>query len=249
MSDTPPADTATIDEVDSRSACRGMRAGFTAALGAPVIVLGASYVGFGSLIRQLGLGLEVGLLSTLTAWALPGQVAAIELHVLGATLPSIFLAAALANARLLPMAVTLTPVVHVAGRPRWRLYAAAHLVAITAWALTMMRAPSLPRAQRLGFFVGCGGTLWLASLAGTMVGFAITDDLPQDLAIALVFVNPIYFLLLFFVPPAGRSRWAALGFGLVLGPALQALSPGWGLLAAGILGGSLAFLVTRRRPR
>ena len=217
------------------------------ALGAPAIVLAASYVGFGSLIRQLGFGIEIGLLSTLTAWALPGQVAAIELHALGATLPSIFIAVALANARLLPMAVTMSPVVHVEGRASWRLYLAAHLVAITAWAMTMLRAPAMPRAERLSFFVGCATTLWLASLLGTALGFRLTADLPQAAAVALVFINPIYFLLLFFVPPGSRSRWAALGFGAVLGPLCHAMSPGWGLLIAGILGGSLAFALTWRR--
>lgn len=218
------------------------------ALGAPALVLGASYVGFGSLIRQLGLGVEIGLLSTLSAWALPGQVAAIELHALGASLPSIFIAVALANARLLPMAVTLSPVIHVDGRPRWRLYLAAHFVAITAWAMTMLRGPAMPRGERLSFFVGFAVVLWLASLFGTALGFGLTGDLPRSVAVALVFINPIYFLLLFFVPPGSRSRWASLGFGVVLGPLFQAVSPGWGLLLAGIVGGTLAFAVTRPRP-
>lgn len=224
---------------------QGLRAGIVAALGAPALVLGASYVGFGSLIRQLGLGIEIGLLSTLTAWALPGQVAAIELHALGATLPSIFIAVALANARLLPMVVTLWPLVHVEGRSRWRLYAAAHLVAITAWAMTMVRAPGLPRAQRLSFFVGFATTLWIASLLGTALGYRLTADLPAPVAIALVFINPIYFLLLFFSPPASRSRWASLACGALLGPICHAWSPGWGLLVAGVLGGSVAFALTR----
>jgi predicted branched-subunit amino acid permease len=215
------------------------------ALGAPALVLGASYVGFGSLIRQLGLGLEIGLLSTFTAWAAPGQVAAIELHAAGASLASIFFAVALVNARLLPMAVTLTPVMHVEGRARWRIYLAAHLIAITAWAMTMMRAPSLPRGERLCFFVGFAVTLWLASLLGTAIGFAVTDDLPRAVSIALIFINPIYFLLIFFVPPHNRSRWLALGFGAAIGPIFHRFSPGWGLLIAGLVAGSAAFLVDR----
>ena len=134
---------------------------------------------------------------------------------------------------------------HVEGRARWRLYLAAHLIAITGWAMTMLRAPSLPRAERLSFFVGFATTLWLASLVGTAIGFVVTDDLPRVVSIALIFINPIYFLLLFFVPPHSRSRWLALAFGAALGPLCHKLSPGWGLLAAGLTAGSAAFLVDR----
>ena len=53
------------------------------AAGMPALVLGASYIGFGSLVRESGIGLGLGLFSTLSAWALPGQVALIELYGVG----------------------------------------------------------------------------------------------------------------------------------------------------------------------
>ena len=48
------------------------RAGVRAASLAPSLVLGASYVGFGSFVSAHGLGLDYALFNTLTAWALPG---------------------------------------------------------------------------------------------------------------------------------------------------------------------------------
>src|SRR5215470_13639285 len=102
------------------------------ALSAPALVLGASYIGFGSLCRESGLTLIQGLVSTTSAWALPGQVAMVELYGVGASFLAVVLAVALANARLLPMTVSLMPLTRAADTPRWKIYLAAHFVAVTA---------------------------------------------------------------------------------------------------------------------
>jgi len=55
----------------------------------PVLVLTASFLGFGALVKESGLALWHGVFSTATAWALPGQIALIELHAVGAPLLAI----------------------------------------------------------------------------------------------------------------------------------------------------------------
>src|SRR3546814_6944910 len=55
-------------------------AGLKDSFGVPMIVLGASYVGFGSLVHGAGLDVWLGLFSTFTGWALPGQIVVIELR-------------------------------------------------------------------------------------------------------------------------------------------------------------------------
>src|SRR3546814_1692438 len=55
-------------------------AGLRESIGIPMLVLGASYVGFGSLVHGAGLDVWLGLFSTFTGWALPGQIVAIELY-------------------------------------------------------------------------------------------------------------------------------------------------------------------------
>ncbi len=219
------------------------------ALDAPALVLGASYVGFGSLCRESGLTLIQGLTSTTTAWALPGQVAMIELYGVGASFVAIVLAVALANARLLPMTITLTPVMRSADTPRGRLYLAAHFIAVTAWAQGMQRCPDLPREQRLPYFLGFATTLWLVTLVGTVVGFFAAGQLSGSVSLGLVFLNPIYFMLIFMVDLRQRIRALALGFGAVLGPSLTAVVADWGLLVAGVVAGSAAFLVDRQFAR
>ena len=216
-------------------------------------MLGASYVGFGSLCRESGLSLMQGMASTTSAWALPGQVAMVELYGVGASLVAIILAVALANARLLPMTVTLMPLMRTAETPRWRAYLAAYFVAVTAWAQGMQRCPGLPREQRLPYFVGFASTLWLVTLAATAIGFFAAGQLPASVSLGLVFLNPIYFMLIFMVDLRQRLRALALGCGAVLGPSLSLLAADWGLLFAGLVGGTAAFLLdaaigrTRRR--
>ncbi|UEM06018.1 AzlC family ABC transporter permease [Skermanella rosea] len=221
------------------------------AVGMPSIVLGASYVGFGSLVRESGMGLWLGLFSTLSAWALPGQVALVELYGVGASLLVIALAVALTNARLMPMTITLMPLIHDPAVPRWRYYLYSHLVAVTAWAFSMRRCPEMPRDVRLPYFVGFATVLWLASLIGTAVGFALADAVPQSVTLGLVFLNPIYFMLIFATDLRHRARVIALGLGAVMGPTLHTFSHDWGLMLTGLIAGSAAFgadrLVARRR--
>lgn len=224
---------------------RALLAGMREAIGAPMLVLGASYIGFGSLVREYGLGLPIALFSTASTWALPGQVATVELYGSGASLLTIFIAVALTNARMMPMTVTLVPLVRLPGRRRWRLYLAAHLVAVTGWAMAMLRCPDMPPQQRLSYFVGFAGTLVLVSMAGTTGGFFLSGIVPPAVSLGLVFINPIYFMLLFLSDFRHRSRLLALLFGAGLAPVLHLVSANWGLLLSGLAGGLLAFFITR----
>lgn len=227
----------------------GTRGAFLAGAGAsalaPSLVLGASYVGFGSFVSVHGLGLDYALFNTLTAWALPGQLAVTELYLAGSGLLAIALAVALANMRLAPMTVVMIPVVAVPGRATWRTYAAAFFVAVTCWAMTMMTGPRLAREDRLAWFLGCALMLWGASLVGTCVGFYAAELLPRPLTLALVFLNPLYFMLLFLQDLRDRARVIALVLGGALGAPFHLLTPEWGLLAAGLVGGTLAAAISR----
>ncbi|WP_186002233.1 AzlC family ABC transporter permease [Mycobacterium sp. KBS0706] len=190
-----------------RAAFRG---GMRDVLGAPLLVLGASYLGFGSLVRASGLGLPVGLLSTLTGWALPGQMVLIEAYAVGASLLAMVAAVALVNVRLLPMTLVLLPGLRVPGRPRWWDYAAAHLVAVTGWVQGMRVCPTLPPEQRLPYFVGFAGILWASCVAWTVVGFYLVTAVPAAVSLGLVFLNPLYFILVLTADLRNRARLGAM---------------------------------------
>jgi predicted branched-subunit amino acid permease len=244
---TPPEPRTTLaGRTQARAA---LREGVRDTLLGPFYVLGASYLGFGSMIRESGWGLDAGLLSTFLAWALPGQVTMVELHVSGASLLVIVVAVSLANVRLMPMVVSILPLLTSPGQPRWRLYAAAYLVAVTGWAMAMVRCPSLPAPMRWPYFVGAASSLWLASMVGTALGFIVAGMVPKAVSLGLVFLNPIYFMLLFLVDLRQRQRILALGFGAALSVPAHWLSPEWGLLLAGLIGGTAAILLDRGAPR
>lgn len=221
------------------------RAGARRAFGVPAVVLGASFIGFGALVQQAGLTLWHGLFSTATGWALPGQVALVELYALGASLAAITVAVGLSNARLLPMAITLMPIVRAPGTPRWRYYLFAHFIAVTGWAAAMRDCPSLPADQRLPYFAGFAATLWSVTLATTAVGFLAAGGVPPSVTLALVFINPIYFMLVVIGDVRGRPRVLAAALGTVCGPALYLVTPDWSLLLTGALAGSAAFVIGR----
>ncbi len=242
---THPTDSVAAPFPSPRAAFRGAA---REAFGTPAIVLGASFVGFGSLVRVSGLSAGHGLFSTVTSWALPGQIALVELYAAGASLVSLAAAVALTNVRLMPMVAALMPQLARPGLPRWKLYAAAHLVAVTGWVAAMRRAPSLPPDQRLSYLIGFSGTLWVTTMVCTLAGFLLADAVPPYVTLGLVFLNPIYFMLVLSADLKNRRRMLALVFGVVCGPLFHLASPDWGLLITGLVAGSLAFVAGRERP-
>lgn len=227
------------------SSTAAARAGLRHALGVPGLILGSTYIGFGSLARDSGLALWHGLLSTATGWAAPGQIVLAELYAVGASLFVITAAVALTNARLLPMTMVLMPFLRGPKVPFWAYYLAAHFIAVTGWAQALRVCPTIPEDERLPYFVGCAGSLWLITIACTGLGYYLAGSLPGFLSVGLVFLNPIYFMLVFLIDLRERARVFALLLGAFCGPLMHLVSPDWGLLFTGLLAGSAAFLLDR----
>lgn len=215
----------------------------------PALVLGASFLGFGSLCHDAGWSLGLSLVSTTTTWALPGQIILIELYGIGASTAAILFAVWLTGMRLLPMTLTLMPFLRHPGTPHWRYYLAAHFIAITSWATGMQRCPTLPPDQRLPYFFGFSITLWSFATAATVVGFHLIGLLPPVFGLALLFINPLYFMLVFTNDLGRRDRALALGLGALAGPLFHLAAPDWGLLYTGLVGGTAAFLAESRFRR
>ena len=121
-------------------------------------------------------------------------------------------------------------------------------MAVTGWVATMRRAPSLPPDQRLAYLLGFSGTLWVTTMACTLAGFLLADSVPPYVTLGLVFLNPIYFMLVLSADLKNRRRMLALVFGAAGGPPFHLLTPEWGLLITGVVAGTLAFVAGRERP-
>lgn len=227
---------------------RAVLGGMKAALVLPATVLFASMVGFGSLARDNDFGFAPAVISTASVWGLPGQIAMIELHALGAPLIAMALAVAGANARFLPMSISLLPLFR-GGLKRWAwCFALAQLISINTWTGLMRRAPTLPAAQRAPYFVGFALLCMASGLLGTAIGFVLAGTLPRLLTLGLVFLNPIYFLMMF-ASVHQRGGVLAVLIGSALGPTLHLVSPQWGVPLTGLIAGTVAFLIDRKLPR
>jgi len=234
---------------DFGSAGRALVVGARRAVGVPSIVLGGSFLGFGALVHQVGLSVWHALFSTATGWALPGQIALMELYAVGASVLLIALAVGLTNARLLPMTVTLIPLLRAPGVPRWQYYLISHFIAVTGWVGAMRDCPAMVAAQRLPYYAGYAGLLWGISLLATWAGFALAGSVPAYVTLGLVFINPIYFMLVIGTDARTRTRLLAAVLGAVGGPILYLLVPDWSLLLAGVIAGSLGYLIGSRGGR
>jgi predicted branched-subunit amino acid permease len=84
-------------------------------------------------------------------------------------------------------------------------------------------------------------------LSGTAIGYALAGSVPVAVAATLLFLTPIYFVLSLLTTSRSRMDLIAIGMGCVLAPALYLAVPGFDLLATGLIGGTLAFVLRERR--
>ena len=210
----------------------------------PAVVLVISLIGFGALCRESGLGLDFALVQLVTMWALPGQIAFVELYSTGSTILAITLAVAMANARFMPMTAALMPLLRPGMRqPAW-LYATAHLVSFNAWIWVLRRCPELPPERRAAYYMGFVTMTGSAGLIGAVVGYLLSGVVPGIVMLTLVFVNIVYFVLMM-ADARGLAAILAVIAGGVAGPLLHLATSDWGLLLSGVIGGTLAFGVAR----
>ncbi len=228
------------------SAPSPFRTGLTEALGAPALAMGATFLAFGAAVAEAGLPLGWALFSTAAVYGMAGQIVLLGLAAGpgGAVLPAV-VAATAANARFLPMSVAIAPLLGP-HRPAWRRLLALPFIAITPWAPAMRRLPGLPEAERLAWFLGFALASWTAALLATAAGHLLAPALPVALRAALLFTNPLYFALLLAADLGRPEVRAAVIGGIAAAPLALWLGPAWGLLAAGLAGGTAAFAWQRR---
>lgn len=223
--------------------------GIRDAMGAPVLVLFAGMVGFGAMGRSHGFDAWMTGLTSLLMFALPGQVVMLEMFISGSSLLAIGFAVTLTSTRFVTMVVTLFPQLHRRDRNPL-LYLWVHMLAMTAWAVSMREFPRMRPQHRLNYFIGLALPCWLISPLGTVLGYYVAGWVPTPVTLALVFINPLFFLLTFTdVKPWGNRL--AIGLGCLLGPVFFMLDADSSLLLTGLVGGTAAYLVDRRwlRPR
>lgn len=219
------------------------RQGLAQALGAPALAMGATFLAFGAAVAEAGLSLGWALICTGAVYGMAGQLVLLQVAAGGGAALPATIAATAANARFLPMAVAIAPLLGRAGRRWWAL----PFIAITPWAAGMRVLPTLPEAARLPWFLGFALASWCVALLTTAAGHLAAPQLPAELRAALLFANPLYFCLLLAADARRPGVGPALLAGVLAAPLAYGLGGAWGLPLAGLVGGTLAFLLGRWR--
>ena len=212
-------------------------------LDSPALALGASFIAIGALLKNIGFNLEQSIFSTFLTYALPGSLVMAESFIVGASLINIFLAVWLVNTRLYPMTVALMPLLLHKNQPRWKYYLSCHFIAVSAWLIMKSNYKSIPKKERIDYWIGIGSATWSVAIIGTFIGFFFSEYLNKDIMMGLAILNPIYFLCMM----VGASKTIQISLsvllGAILGPIFYFISPEWSILLGGIVGGTSAYLI------
>ncbi len=244
MSETqPPSAPEPLAEsfTDNRAA---FRTGFAEGAGMPTIMVTSAMLGFGSLARDSGLSLDVAVALSVGIWGLPGQVAMAELWAMGAPVLAILVTSSMANMRFMPMALVTVPLFKGDGRAAWTRYLAVQFMSINIWTVFMRRAPAIETVRRFPFFMGVGTVCMIGGASGTVAGFLLAGAMPPAVTIALVFMNPAYFMFVF-SSVRQRNCIIAVILGAFTGPLLHQITPDWSVPLTGLLAGTAAFVLDR----
>ncbi|KPF44182.1 AzlC family ABC transporter permease [Rhizobium sp. AAP43] len=224
---------------------RWFLAGMRGLFSLPAVILMISFVGFSAFALESGVSRAEAMVMTAAVWALPAKMILIGTMTSGANLFAIFLAVSLSSIRLMPMVASLVPEMRNERTPTWLLLILSHFVAITAWVFAMSSLKEVPREARIAYFSGFGITLVTVNTVLVGVSFGLVASFPPVVAGLLFFLTPVYFIASIWA--TGRQSVVKVAFvvGVVAGPLLAVLVPGFDILIAGLGGGTVAYLFDR----
>ncbi|MBL4784724.1 MAG: AzlC family ABC transporter permease [Cohaesibacteraceae bacterium] len=215
----------------------------------PALILMVSFVGFGSFARENGIGLFETMLMTGSIWALPAQVILTENIAANTGVLTAAVAVGLSSIRLMPMVMALLPEIQNDRHRGIHYFVVISCVAITIWVFAMHRIKDIPRHARISYLAGFAGSLWICNVLITGIAHQLSGLVPPIIATALLFLMPLYFLITLPGAARGDADKFAFIFGVALGPALFIYFPDYSLILTGLIGGTLAFIVTRFRRK
>jgi 4-azaleucine resistance transporter AzlC len=206
-------------------------------LGLPYAVAVALFgISFGVLAQAAGFPAPAAVVMSATTFGGSSQFAAISILGDGGGGAAAIAAAVLLNARYIPMGVAAAPAFRGS---RARRALEAQLVVDEAWALAINDDGSFERR----ILVGAGATLYVAWVAGTLLGVAAGGALGDPEALGLDAAFPALFLALLVGQVRSRTALEAALLGAALALALTPFVPA----GVPILAATAAVLVGLRR--
>ncbi len=213
------------------------------------LVLFATYLGIGALAHDTHFSLGWALASTVFVWAGPAQIILISTLGSGATALQAAIAVTVSAIRLLPMVVSVLPMLRTPQTKRRQLVLAAHFVAVTLWVECVRLLPHVPRESRVAFIHGLGSGLISVCLVATMIGFGLAAKLPELFGAAILLLTPLAFLFSTARNCRELADVVALILGLALYPLVAMLHTEVDILISGVSAGTIAYGVHRWQAR
>ena len=141
-------------------------------------VLFGTYLGIGALNHDFGFSIGWSLLATVLIWAGPAQVIVVSALGSGTSLIEAAIAVGLSAVRLLPMVVTMLPMLRRPGLRAWKMLLPAHFTAVSLWVEAVRLLPKVPREARVAFCNGLGTGYNVCAVSATAAGFYLATSLP-----------------------------------------------------------------------
>ena len=223
-------------------------AGARSALSLPAWIIGFSFLGVGSLARDAGHPMGAAVLSTLLVYAAPAQLILYTSLASGGLVLAAAIAVGFSAIRLFPMTLSLLPYLRRSNQSLGELLLLAHPVAATIWMESLRRLPPMEPEGRVPYYCGFASACTIVCTAMTAIGYALVGALPLPLAAGLMILTPIYFTTAMVSGARHLGDWLAIGLGIALLPIAQVVvGTDFDILAAGLLAGTLAYVVDRAR--
>ncbi len=227
----------------------GFLNGAREAFGPAAAVMTAGFIGFGALASDSGMPFWIAALATALMWALPGQIILTEMYAAKAGVIAIVAAVWVSAVRFLPTGMSIMPMMRFERRELLKKLLVAQFVASTSWVLSMRNFPSMPIAERAPWLVGFGTVCTVLGVILCGIGYLLSGVVPPEVHAGLVYVTPIYFLLLMFGDIRSLTMGVAVSCGAIAVPLAHLITPHWSLLAGGVAGGTAAYFILRMQRR
>jgi predicted branched-subunit amino acid permease len=206
----------------------------------------ASMIGFGTLASEASVPMLHALIIMAGLWSMPGLIAFVDLYNSGIGILALVIATGIANVRVLPVTIATIPEIRTSQKVKPAHFFYAQFNSVNAY-LGLLNVKQKIEDRRLltQYFVGfCMGTVFLGSV-GVTVGMTLAGSVSPEILRILIFVTPLYILLL-----AASSRRPSILLSIAAGglvvPYAQTLSADWGVVVGGVLAGTIAYFIARR---
>jgi len=172
------------------------------------------------------------------------------LYATGASIVLMVVAVALANMRMMLMVISGANILRLktSGWPLWRRVVMMHFLAITSWAQIGYRQGQYPPHLLRSYYTGFTLTIFAFGVAGTAFGYFLDDLVPHEILRLIIYITPLYILLLLMNAQQSVNRLAAIIGGSIC-PFIYTTFSDWAILVSGLTGGTIALLITELRHK